>query len=142
MRDLTDAQIEDLFQRLQDGKPLTNGQRFHARNHPIVNLAKRMIKDRRCEAVWGVKADTATKMHLANMVAIASGLAWGNPDLISNSYDIISREMAKPESEHMDNALIEERLEKLLDVYRQADERLIISSTNRKKQWNPGMYSA
>lgn len=141
IRGITENQVTDLFQRLQDGKPLTHGQRFHARrSHAIVKLAERIMNDPRCKAVWGDKKDTKTNTHLANTVAIASGLAWGDPTAIANSYDIMSKVML--ETNVIDEAIFEECLEKLLEVYRAADE--IAPPTKkgeRTKQWSAGLFT-
>lgn len=141
IRGITEDQVTDLFQRLQDGKPLTHGQRFHARrSHAIVQLAERIMNDPRCKALWGDKKDTKTNTHLANTVAIASGLAWGDPTAIANSYDIMSKVML--ERKTINDATVEGRLEKLLDVYREADALApLTKKADRTKQWSAGLFT-
>jgi hypothetical protein len=129
-----------LFQRLQDGRPLTNGQRFHACSHkPLVMLAKQIMTDPRCIAVWGRKNETASKTALANSMAIASGLALNNDNKIVSSYAILGEEVFK--TTELDNDCIESRLAKLLDVYARVQELCPANETEKRKQWNVGLYT-
>ena len=130
-----------LFQRLQDGKPLTNGQRFHACSHkPLVMLAKRiMLNNERCTAVWGKKNDTASKTFLANCMAIASGLALNNDNKIVTSYALLGEDVFATTT--LDEELIESRLSKLLDVYARVQAECPVNEVEKRKQWNVGMYT-
>lgn len=129
-----------LFQRLQDGKPLTNGQRFHACSHkPLVMLAKRIMANERCHAVWGKKNDTPNKTFLANAMAIASGLALHNDNKIVTSYALLGEDVFSTTS--LDEPLVESRLTKLLSVYSRVQELCPVNETEKKKQWNVGMYT-
>jgi hypothetical protein len=127
-----------LFQAIQDGTPLTNGQRFHACSHsPVVRLAKSIMKNPLCITVWGECKDDSKKKSLANAVAIASGIAFNNIDAITTSYDIMGRNglLDAPINEN-------DRLEKLISVYCRADELCPTTFVKKKAQWDAGKYTA
>jgi len=129
-----------LFQRLQDGKPLSNGQRFHAcGDKPLVKLAKKLMADDRVIALWGKKTDTKSKTFLANCMAIASGLALNNDNKIVTSYAILGEDAFS--NTPLDNDLVESRLWKLLDVYSRAHAICPINETEKRKLWNVGLYT-
>jgi hypothetical protein len=129
-----------LFQAIQDGTPLTNGQRFHAYCHtPLVMLANSIMIDPRVTSVLGVCKDDDKKKSLANAVAIASGLAFNNIDAITTSYDILGK------NGYLDTPIIAEdvdvRIEKLVSVYRRADELCPTTIAKKKQQWDAGKYT-
>ena len=129
-----------LFQAIQDGEPLTNGQRFHAYSHsPIVKFAKSILDNERCIAVWGNSKDDVKKKSLANAVAIASGLALKNIDAITTSYDLIGKSGFLDQLFDQEDANL--RLEKLLSVYSRADELCPTTLTKKKPQWDAGKYT-
>jgi len=127
-----------LFQRLQDGIPLTNGQRFNAcSGMPLVKLARRIVDDPRSELVWGKRKETAGFTVLTNAVAIAAGLNLPCDDLITTSYIALGEELARP----LDEMLVNERFDKLLEVYSRADEQCPVGLQDRKKQWAVGAFT-
>jgi hypothetical protein len=127
-----------LFQRLQDGTPLTNGQRFNAASdQPLVKLARRIIDDSRGEAIWGKRKETPGFTVLTNAVAIAAGLNLPCDDHMTTSYLAIGEELCLPINE----MLVNERLDKLLDVYSRADRECPIGIIEKKKQWYFGLYT-
>lgn len=130
-----------LFQAIQDGTPLTNGQRFHAySNSPVVKFAYSILKNEACNTVWGgAPKDDPKKNSLANAVAIASGLAFRNIDAITSSYDIIGKNGFLDTS--INEADATDRLNKLLSVYKRADEEFATTVAKRKPQWNVGKYT-
>jgi hypothetical protein len=129
-----------LFQRLQDGKALTSGQRFSALlDRPLVRLANSIINNERCHAIWGNHRETKSKTVLANAIAIAAGLALTNDNHITTSYEIIGPVLF--ENPTIDNDLATHRLEQLLDVYKLADELVQLTATEKKKQWKVGLYN-
>jgi len=129
-----------LFQAIQDGTPLTNGERFHAYSHsPLVKFAKKIMTDESCVAVWGICKDDNKKKSLANAVAIASGLAFQNIDAITSSYDILGKNGFLDKEFSEDEAMT--RLDKLLSVYRRTDELCPTTLTIKKTQWNVGIYT-
>jgi hypothetical protein len=130
-----------LFQAIQDGEPLTNGQRFHAYSHsPIVKFAKSILDNENCIAVWGTcKKDDLKKKSLANAVAIASGLALKNIDAITTSYDLIGKSGFLDQPFDQEDANL--RLEKLLSVYTRADELCPTTLAKKKPQWDAGKYT-
>lgn len=135
----------DLFQRLQDGKPLTNGQRFNAcTNTPIVRLAKRILNDPRCRTIWVLPAnltdkggDTKGFTYLTNAMAIASGIAVKNPDYIVTSYNLLGPHI----NNKYDDADANQRLDKVIDIYERADKAYPIGKAAMKKQWAVGTYT-
>lgn len=127
-----------LFQRLQDGVPLTNGQRFNAcGGAPLVQLARRIMNDERLEEIWGKRSETASFTVLSNAIAIAAGLNLDNDDLITTSYIALAPEIGVPISE----MVVNERLDKLIDVYERADENYSVGVAEKKKQWSVGRYT-
>lgn len=130
-----------LFQRLQEGKPLTSGQRFAALiDKPLVRLAQNLVENERCHEVWGNRRETKSRTVLANAIAIAAGLCLPNDNHITSSYEIVGPVIfTNPE---IDQELAEQRLNQLLDVYRLADQVYpTITSVQRKKQWTVGEYT-
>ncbi len=129
-----------LFQAIQDGTPLTNGQRFHASAHSqVVIFANSILRNAECANVWGVPKDDSKKKSLANAVAIASGLAFQNIDAITTSYDILGKNEFLTAVFNQDDA--NARLEKLLSVYQRADELCPTTMTKKKPQFDAGKYS-
>jgi hypothetical protein len=129
-----------LFQAIQDGTPLTNGERFHAYSHsPLVKFAKKIMTEESCVAVWGPVKDDKKKKSLANAVAIASGLAFQNIDAITTSYDILGKNGFLEREFCEDEAM--SRLDNLLGVYKRADELCPTTLTKKKPQWDAGKYT-
>ena len=129
-----------LFQRLQDGKPLTNGQRFNAASGtPLVQLAKQILKDPRCSEIWGQQKDNDSYTKLSNAVAIAAGLNLASDDHITSSYDILGtdNQLIVPINEELSN----QRLNKLFDVYLKAQELCAINLKKRTTEFNVGKYT-
>ena len=128
-----------LFQRLQDGVPLTNGQRFHACTHmQLVQFATRIMRMPECTSVWGDRSkDTSSKTVLANAMAIASGCALQNDDLVVSTYNILGPHL----NTTFDEDAAMERLEQVLDVYRRADEICATNMTKKRSQWSVGTYT-
>ena len=131
----------ELFQRLQDGKPLTNGQRFHAcrTNMDVVKFAEKIVTDPVATAVWGVQKETPTKTVLANAMAIASGVCYGDANTIVTSYDILGKKMFGQPTFDLETAEI--RYQMLLDVYKRADAICPPTAAMKKKQWKVGNYT-
>ncbi len=129
-----------LFQAIQDGTPLTNGQRFHAYSHSqLVKFAKNIMANEKCIAVWGNCKDDAKNNKLANAVAIASGLAFQNIEAITTSYDILGKNGFLDKEFYENDAIT--RLDKLLSVYRRVDELCPTTLTKKKPQWDVGKYT-
>ena len=131
-----------LFQAIQDGTPLTNGQRFHAYSHSsIVKFAKKIMSNPQYNSVWGdhTNLKDPKQKHLENAVAIASGLAFQNIDAINTSYDILGNNGLLDKEVNVDES--SSRLEKLISVYRRADEICPTTLVKKKPQWNVGKYT-
>jgi hypothetical protein len=129
-----------LFQAIQDGTPLTNGQRFHAYSHsPVVMLAKSIMVDSRLTDIFGPSKEDDKKKSLANAVAIASGIAFNNRDAITTSYDILGKNGYLETRINTED--VNSRIEKLVSVYRRADEICPTTATKKKHQWDAGKYT-
>jgi len=131
-----------LFQAIQDGTPLTNGQRFHAYSHShVVKFAKQIMTTPECNAVWGdpTKLKDPKQKHLANAVAIASGLAFQNIDAITTSYDLMGKNGLLDKVVNHHEASV--RLDKLISVYSRADEICPTTLAKKKAQWDAGKYT-
>ena len=140
MEEISYARRVALFQAIQDGEPLTNGQRFHAYSHsPVVRFAKSLLTDENCISVWGTCKDDLKKKSLANAVAIASGLAFKNIDAITTSYDLIGKNGLLDEIFDIEAA--NTRLNKLLSVYHLADQLCPTTLAKKKPQWDAGKYT-
>lgn len=127
-----------LFQRLQDGKALTNGQRFNACiNMPLIRLAKRILDDPRCHAIWGRRVESKGYTALTNAVAIAAGLALQNDDRIVTSYNLLGPDLHKP----YDEEDVNQRLYYLIDIYNRAQEVCKVGINDLKKQWPVGYFT-
>ena len=130
-----------LFQAIQEGKPLTNGQRFNAMQHsPLVKLAMRIMDDPVCVSVWGnpreKKDKDLSQKYIANAVAIAGGVAFPK-SVITTSYDIIGPHLMTEFDE--DEAM--KKVHQLLSVYALADELFPIAESKKKLQWDVGKFT-
>jgi hypothetical protein len=128
-----------IFQYLQNGVPLTSGQRFHAMADmsPIVRYAHQLMPNERLMKIFGFGAkprkDNNSKTQLQNVMAIAGGLCLG-PDFITTSYDILGPELLKEVP-----AAATDILERLLTIYESAQETSAWSNAELKKyQWPVG----
>lgn len=129
-----------LFQRLQDGKALTSGQRFAAlTDKPLVQVAQQIINNERCHDKWGYHKETKSKTILANAIAIAAGLVLPNDDHITSSYEIIGPEIFT--THDINNDIVAHRLQELLSVYEIADLHAHIKDAEKKKQFKVGLYT-
>jgi hypothetical protein len=135
--------IVELFNRLNSGKSMSPGSLFNSRikTMKLVKLAQSILEDGRAHAVWGKHKETKTKPQLANAMAIASGVAIRNPDLITSSYDVLGKDMFKPENMNYDDTIANDNLQKLYDVYNRADELFNITPAEKKKQFKIGVYT-
>jgi hypothetical protein len=142
MEDVSYERRVALFQAIQDGTPLTNGQRFHAYSHsPVVMFAKQIMLNESCSNIWGdvMMLRDPKQKHLANAVAIASGIAIQNIDAITTSYDLMGRNGFLEYT--YDTSEANARLEKLLSVYARADEICPTTIVKKRQQWDAGKYT-
>lgn len=127
-----------IFQYLQNGVPLTSGQRFHAMSamSPLVRHAQQLMGDERMSAVFGFGAglrDNKSKTQLQNAMAIVGGICLG-PGFITTSYDILGPELLRAVPLTAVNAL-----DMLLTVYKAAQDISPWSNRELKKyQWPVG----
>jgi len=144
---MEDVKLErriELFQAIQEGTPLTNGQRFNASSSSsLVRLANSIMENSDCCAVWGnplAKPDPKKK-NLENAVAIASGVALNNIETITTSYEILGREGVFKRDYQIDMARANHRLAKLVSVYARADEICPTTAAKKKQQYGVGKYT-
>lgn len=130
-----------LFQKLQDGKPLSNGQRFYAcRTYmDLVKFAEKIMKDPRTVTSWGNQLpDTPTNFGLSNAMAIASGVCYADPNTILTSYDILGKKMF--DTPHFDEDAANTRLQMLYDVFARADQIFRCPPKEKNNEWKVGTY--
>lgn len=138
---MTYAERIRVFQNLQDGKPLTNGQRFNAMSgvSPLVKLAYTILSNDECIAVLGPQnlEKDKSKNILTNAVAFAAGLALPDDAHISNSFVILGPELSKS----IDERLAFSRLKVLLGVFREANRDNKFNIKQRRKWWTVSTYT-
>lgn len=138
---MTYAERIRVFQNLQDGKPLTNGQRFNAMRElsPLVRLAHCILSNPDCIAVLGPQnlEKDKSKNILTNAVALTAGLALPDDAHLTNSYTILGPELMKPINEE----LAMSRLNVLLHVFRDANHDNKFNVKQRRKWWTVSSYT-
>jgi hypothetical protein len=133
-----------IFQYLQNGIPLTSGQRYHAimEMSPLVRLAQELMFG---NTIWNARfakafgfgskplKDNKSKTQLQNAMAIVGGLALG-PGFITTSYEILGPELIK-EVPGQTMAT----LDSLLKIYEKVQDESAWSNAEIKKyQWPVG----
>jgi len=132
-----------LFQRLQDGKPLTNGQRFNAASDTsLVKLARRILDDPRTEEVWGKQKENDSFSKLTNAIAIAAGLNLDSDDHITTSYEILAGDEDEYQlSKDIKEEVVKDRLDKLFYIYQKAQQECAVNAQKKKSEFNVGKYT-
>lgn len=138
-------QASDIFQNLQDGVPLSSGQRFHARQNTIlVQYVKKrfftpgMYFHERLTNIFGnFSTDSKTKTKLTNCMALAGGFAYGT-NYLSNSYNVLGPMLNEP----FDHNAADNLFDQFLSIYESADQIYSCSSHERKQLWPAGYTSA
>ena len=143
MEDVSYERRLALFQAIQEGTPLTNGQRFHAlsSHSPLIQFAKTILNNSRCKAIWGdyARVSDVKYQNLSNAVAIAAGIAFKNIDMITTSYEILGKNGALTRTFDPDEA--NDTLNKLIRVYERADVICPTTIRNKKKEWSVGKFT-
>ncbi len=133
-----------IFQYLQNGVPLTSGQRFHAimELSPLVRFAQEMMSGNtplaaRISSAFGFGSkplkDNKSKTQLQNAMAIVGGLSLG-PGFITSSYDILGPRLLDDIQSHTHVVL-----DKLLSIYEYVQLTSAWSNAELKKyQWPVG----
>lgn len=137
-----DQEIE-MFDVLQDAKPLSRGERLHAKqfgNNPLLHFTLTMLMKteagvvgdyyNQAERVWGkIKCGDESKRHkeLSNLTALMNGIVhgWSESDKnygITEKYEELRGNLSKPISETM---IIDANkvLKELFQIYEEADAR-------------------
>jgi len=140
----TDEERIDIFDRFQNGSPLTNGERLHALTEcsSVVKWAKKlMVKGTplsdRLAVHWGDKVTKDNrKKFLENGVAAVLGVAFG-PALISKKWEDIRDYLNKP----LNEVAILKDFTRVADIY---DEVLTkeagLTKTDKRRLFDCGFY--
>lgn len=154
-RSATNQQIIDIFNRFQNGSPLSVGERLHslAEMSPLVRLARRLLLTagegfhNRATATWGIRATGDEKKRRKNLMtacAVVAGAAFDSAALSRKWGDFERRDEHGVMSlaRDIDDAMVTLKIERLLRIYERVNGEFRISGkTAENKLWNPGTYS-
>lgn len=143
----TRKEVIEIFDSFQNGMPLRPGHRFHSQKDSLLvsYVRQRLMTPGeglydRAAAVWGphsCNADTKTKKHLTNAMALGGGVAHG-VEFIVTSYDILGEKLEKP----FDTVAADRFLEALLSIYERSHEGGNEPNKKEKaKRWDVGYLS-
>lgn len=152
-RGATNQQMIEIFNRFQNGSPLSVGERLHSLSaiSPLVRLTKRLLLTRgeglhdRAAATWGVRAgDDKRKRFLLTACAIVAGAAFDSAALSRKWGDFERRDehgvMAL--AREIDEAMVTLKIARLLRIYERVNEEFRVAGKAMKdKLWNPGSFS-
>jgi len=140
----TDKERIDIFDRFQNGSPLTNGERLHALTacSSVVKFAKKLLTkgtplSDRLAVHWGDKVTKdPRKKFLENAVAAVLGVAFG-PGLISKKWEEIRDYL----DNHLDEVSMLKDFTRVADIY---DEVLTkeagLTKTEKRRMFDCGSY--
>jgi len=141
----TDSERFDIFDRHQNGTPLSTGERLHSLTScsPAVSFARENLMkvgtpiSNRFFTLWGDRVGgDKRKNNLANAVAIVLGLAFG-PRYISKKYEEIRDKLAKPINE----AGVLADLGRVAEIYEEVQKKEPGGNkTVRNRMFNCGIY--
>jgi hypothetical protein len=141
-----EARIE-IFDNRQNGSPLTSGERLYAHSCTrLVSYTINMLLTSgkglygRFTNVWGYRGGDEDKKNrrkdLLEAVALVAGIAHG-PAFLTKKYDILRTLLTK----EFDENLTTNALERLLEVYEQAQINCKCHHPWLKKQYDVGLFS-
>lgn len=143
----------EMFDVLQDAKPLSRGERLHAKqfgNNPLLHFTLTMLMKteagvvgdyyKQAQNVWGkIKCGDESKRHkeLSNLTALMNGIVHGwsksnNNYGITEKYDELRSNLSKPISETMKSDA-NKVLKELFQIYEGADARKPLNGKERNK---------
>lgn len=152
-RNATNQQMIDIFNRFQNGSPLSVGERLHslAEMSPLVRLAKRLLLTvgeglhDRATATWGPRAgDDKKRRNLLSACAMVAGAAFGIAALSRKWGDFERRDEQGVMSlaRDIDETLVTLKIERLLRIYERANAEFRMSGKAMKnKLWDAGTFS-
>jgi hypothetical protein len=143
----TPEQRVEIFDFLQNGSPLTAGERYHAQYaSPLVSYTLALLLKPgerfydRATVVWGERSDYKDKKYtgLLNAIALVLGLLYG-PAYANKTYDADKGFITNEITDQM-KADVEEDLDRILDTFEQVDLRVPATKPNSwlKPQWDYG----
>lgn len=149
IRNASQGDLIDIFDRIQNGTPLTVGERLYARrNTPLVDLVIRALMTpgigfhNRAINIWGSRDISLTdkrRKGLLNLTALIAGLAHGII-YVNKKYD--SELILKPIREEVENVVMI-NLGRILEIYEAAND--ILPSNGRTgsnaKHFDLGTYT-
>lgn len=152
-RNATNQQMIDIFNRFQNGSPLSVGERLHSLSSmsPLVRLTKRLLLTRgeglhdRAAATWGNRAgDDKRRRYLLNACAMVAGIAFDTAALSRKWSDFERRDengvMAL--ARDIDEATVVLKMERILRIFENVNREFRVAGKAMKdKLWNPGSFS-
>ena len=152
-RNATNQQIIDIFNRFQNGSPLSVGERLHSLTEmsPLVILARRLLLTMgeglhdRATATWGQRAgEDKKRRNLLSACAMVAGAAFGSAALSRKWGDFERRDEQGVMSlaRDIDEALVTLKIERLLRIYERANAEFRMNGKAAKnKLWDAGTFS-
>jgi hypothetical protein len=152
-RNATNQQIIDIFNRFQNGSPLSVGERLHslAEMSPLVILARRLLLTvgeglhDRATATWGQRAgEDKKRRNLLSACAMVAGAAFGSATLSRKWGDFERRDEHGVMSlaRDIDEAQVTLKIERLLRIYERANAEFRMNGKAAKnKLWDAGTFS-
>ena len=150
----TGEQMVRIFDRFQNGEPLSIGERYHSMTEisPIVAYTKRMLMSeesplhQRVTAVFGNRSGVdKRRKNLTNAMALVFGLAFGAgcitkkwPQITEHHPDLGGSLLSRP----FDEERTTENLSKLLEIYEEVERQCPArGKTIKNMQWAVGKVS-
>lgn len=152
-RNATPQQMVEIFNRFQNGSPLTVGERLHSLESisPLVRIAKRLLLTvgeglhDRASATWGSRAgDDSRRRRLTVACALVAGLAFDTASLSRKWKDFERKNEAgvMTIAREIDEPMVIRKLESILRIYEHADAELRVGGKGKQeKLWNPGTFT-
>lgn len=152
-RNATNQQMIEIFNRFQNGSPLTVGERLHSLSEisPLVRLTKRLLMTRgeglhdRASATWGNRSgDDTRRKNLLVACALVAGVGFDTASLSRKWPDFERRDEhdVMTLARDIDEARVVLKLERILRIYERANTEFRVSgSASKNKLWNIGTFT-
>ena len=147
----------DIFDRHQNGVPLSTGERYHAHSDPehgspLVAFAKELLMTPgsgfhdRAAAIWGVRGDTPgvetkdkKRRWLVNAIALVKGLYFG-PTQANKKYELLEDRMTAALKEPV-KAAVRKDLERILEIYEAVEAAVPMRKKLHNAHWDLGNFT-
>ena len=147
----------EIFDRHQNGVPLSTGERYHAHSDPehgspLVAFAKELLMTPgsgfhdRAAAIWGVRGDTPgaetkdkKRRWLVNAIALVKGLYFG-PTHAHKKYELDQAHMTEGLKDHM-KAAVRKDLERILEIYEAVEAAVPMRKKLQNAHWDLGNFT-